>query len=115
MTLCSVFLCVRVSYRAVNSVVYLSNVTLWVPAAEFSFIRSHTAEQPTSFTINLQGKGPHLASCCGIAQPSMCMPTPCPGGLARLAHSWHVCDRRGRVVSLRRAKAVCRLLHRAIA
>lgn len=51
--------------RSISSVVYLSNVTLWVPAAEFSFIRSHTAEQPTSFTINLQGGwGPSSSRAC---------------------------------------------------
>lgn len=48
--------CVSHMCRTVSNVVYLSNVTLWVPAAEFSFIRSHTAEQPKSFTINLQGE-----------------------------------------------------------
>lgn len=42
--------------------VVLSNATLFVPAAEFSFIRSHTGEQPTSFTINLQGADIHSRS-----------------------------------------------------
>lgn len=32
---------------------FLSNVTLWVPAAEFSYIRSHTGDRPTNFTIEL--------------------------------------------------------------
>lgn len=41
--------------RTNKNVVTLSNVTLWVPAAEFSFIRFHTTEQAASFTINLQG------------------------------------------------------------
>lgn len=42
--------------RETRNVLLLSNTTLWVPAAEFSFIRSHTAAQLTSFTINLQGE-----------------------------------------------------------
>jgi hypothetical protein len=48
--------CPLLAGRTSKNVVLLSNVTLYVPAAEFSFIRSHTAEQPTSFTINLQGE-----------------------------------------------------------
>lgn len=49
--------------RTSKNTVMLSNVTLWVPAAEFSFIRSHTGEQPATFTINLQGKHQHMHQC----------------------------------------------------
>lgn len=35
--------------------VWLSNVTLWVPASEFSFLRSHVTSTTNSFSIDLAG------------------------------------------------------------
>jgi len=34
----------------------MSNVTLWLPAGEFSFIRSHTKDTPTDFDVGLEGE-----------------------------------------------------------
>jgi hypothetical protein len=74
--------------RTPRNVVTLSNVTLWVPAAEFSFIRSHTADHPTSFTINLQGGVAFaggrlycLEYCCWMATASVAWP--CHGAAVR--------------------------------
>ncbi|WIA13636.1 hypothetical protein OEZ85_007199 [Tetradesmus obliquus] len=38
-----------------SATVWVSNVTLWVPAAEYSYIRSHTGDSDTNFTIDLTG------------------------------------------------------------
>jgi hypothetical protein len=38
-----------------SATLWVSNVTLWVPAAEYSYIRSHTGDQGTNFTIDLVG------------------------------------------------------------
>jgi hypothetical protein len=68
MLLLRVLLLLLLSHRTTKNVVTLSNVTLWVPAAEFSFIRSHTAATPTSFTINLQGTASQGCCCCCCCQ-----------------------------------------------
>ncbi|WIA33783.1 hypothetical protein OEZ86_006896 [Tetradesmus obliquus] len=38
-----------------SATVWVSNVTLWVPAAEYSYIRSLTGDSDTNFTIDLAG------------------------------------------------------------
>jgi hypothetical protein len=66
----------RAAHRTTLNVVMLSNVTLWVPAAEFSFIRFHTTEEQVNFTINLQGGGPSDARLqTGCAAPGLCAPS----------------------------------------
>eukprot|EP00775_Hariotina_reticulata_P004405 gene4405-4658_t len=41
--------------RPPDSVIQMSNVTLWLPAGEFSLIRSHTKDTPVDFDVGLEG------------------------------------------------------------
>jgi hypothetical protein len=34
----------------------MSNVTLWLPAGEFAYIRSHTKDTPADFDVDLEGE-----------------------------------------------------------